>query len=210
MVDDGPTPVHLSEVLNGLAENPALPVELVRRLVRHRRGSDRVARYADLPPDVIEEILASGDHRLLHSLALNRHLPHAVRMRLTAYPDSAVRAALVVAAPGAPRELHERLIDDPGPRAREYLAQRDDVPPDLLARLAGDPDPQVRATLARWWTQAPEAVRRILLTDPVDSVRAAACSTYYARLPHPVPPPDLVPGLLDDPVTRTVPYATRS
>ncbi|MEU8283832.1 hypothetical protein AB0C01_05790 [Micromonospora sp. NPDC048905] len=203
MAEDGPTPVHLPKVLDGLAENPALPVELVRRLVRHRPCSDGVARHADLPPDVIEEILASDDHRLLHSLALNRHLPHAVRMRLTAYADPAVRAALVVGAWDAPRELHERLIDDPGPRAREYLAQRDDVPADLLARLATDPEPTVRATLARWWTQAPEAVRRVLLTDPVDSVRAAACSTYYARLPHPVPPPDLVPGLLADPVTRT-------
>jgi len=45
-------------------------------------------------------------------------------------------------------------------------------------------------------------VRRVLLTDPVDRVRAAACATYYARLPHPVPPADLVPRLLDDPVTR--------
>ncbi|MET8040514.1 hypothetical protein ABZU25_06565 [Micromonospora sp. NPDC005215] len=203
MADDGPTPVHLSKLLDGLAENPALPIELVRRLVRHRRGSGHVAMRADLTPDLIEEILASGYHWLLHSLALNRQLPHAVRMRLAAHADPAVRAALVVGARDAPRELHERLIDDPEPRVREYLAQRDDVPADLLARLATDPEPQVRATLARWWTRAPEAVRRVLLTDPVDSVRAAACSTYHARLPHPVPPPDLVAGLLADPVTRT-------
>jgi hypothetical protein len=93
---------------------------------------------------------------------------------------------------------------------RTYLAERDDVPADLMARLATDSDPQVRATLARWWTQAPEAVRRILLTDPIDQVRAAACSTYYARLPHPVPPPDLVAALITDPVTRAgaVRYAT--
>ncbi|MET7472274.1 hypothetical protein ACFYON_26535 [Micromonospora sp. NPDC005686] len=122
--------------------------------------------------------------------------------RLAAHADPAVRAALVVGARGAPRESYERLIDDPDRLVRGHLAERDDVPADLLARLATDPDPPVRATLARWWTQAPGPVRRLLLTDPVDEVRAAACSTYYARLPHPVPPPGLVAGLLADPVTR--------
>ncbi|MFD7033532.1 hypothetical protein ACFWAR_36455 [Streptomyces sp. NPDC059917] len=45
-------------------------------------------------------------------------------------------------------------------------------------------------------------MRRLLLTDPDDSVRARACATYYRRTPHPVPPSDLVPALLADPVTR--------
>ncbi|MFJ8579457.1 hypothetical protein [Micromonospora sp. NPDC093277] len=202
MADDAPTPVHLTKVLDGLAENPALPAGLVRRLVRYRHGFGHVAKRADLTPDMIEDILASGHHWLLHSLALNGQLPHAVRMRLAAHTDPGIRAALAAGARDAPRELHERLIDDPDTRVREYLAERDDIPTDLLARLAHDPDPKIRATLARWWTQAPDAVRRILLTDPVDEVRAAACSTYYARLPHPVPPPDLVAGLLADPISR--------
>ncbi|MFG2084436.1 MULTISPECIES: hypothetical protein [Micromonospora] len=202
MAEDEPTPVHLTKVLDGLAENPALPTGLVRRLVRYRRGFGHVAKRADLTPDMIEEVLASGHDWLLRSLALNRQLPNAVRMRLAAHADPAVRAALVVGARGAPREWYERLIDDPDRLVRGHLAERDDVPADLLARLATDPDPPVRATLARWWTQAPGPVRRLLLTDSVDEVRAAACSTYYARLPHPVPPPDLVAGLLADPVTR--------
>ncbi|MEU4556212.1 hypothetical protein [Micromonospora violae] len=202
MADDATTPVHLSKVLDGLAENPALPAGLVRRLVRYRHGFGHVATRPDLTLDLIEEILASDYHWLLHSLALNPRLPNTIRMRLAAHADPDVRAALAARAREAPRELYERLIDDPDTRVREYLAEHDDVPADLLARLAGDPDPKVRATLARWWTQAPEAVRRVLLTDPVDEVRAAACSTYYARSPHPVPPPDLVTGLLADPVTR--------
>jgi len=94
------------------------------------------------------------------------------------------------------------LIDDPDTRVREYLAESDRVPADLRARLAHDPDPRVRATLAQWWTEAPETVRRALLTDPADEVRAAACATYYRKLPHPVPPADLIAGLLADPVTR--------
>nr|WP_236646755.1 hypothetical protein [Micromonospora acroterricola] len=151
MVDDAPTLVHLSKVLHGLAENPALPASLVRRLVRYRRGFGHVATRADLTLDLIEEILASDHHWLLHSLALNGQLPNAVRMRPTAHADSAIRAALVVGAQGAPRELYERLIGDPDTRVRDYLAEHDDVPTNLLARLARlarDPDPKVRATLA--------------------------------------------------------------
>ncbi|MEV4847465.1 hypothetical protein AB0K20_30160 [Micromonospora matsumotoense] len=202
MADDAPTPVHLSKVLDGLAENPALPAGLVRRMVRYRGGFGHVATRADLTLDLIEEILASDHHWLLHSLALNPRLPDTARRRLAAHADPAIRAALAARARDAPRDVYERLIDDPHTQVRTYLAERDDMPADLLARLAVDPDPQVRTTLARWWTQAPETTRRLLLTDPVDEVRAAACATYYARSPHPVPPPDLVTGLLADPVTR--------
>lgn len=202
MADDAPMPVHLSKALDGLAENPALPAGLVRRMVRHRGGSGHVATRADLTLDLIEEILASDHHWLLHSLALNPRLPDTARRRLAAHADPTIRAALAACARDAPRDVYERLIDDPHTQVRTYLAKRDDIPADLLARLATDPDPQVRTTLARWWTQAPETTRRILLTDPVDEVRAAACSTYYTRSPHPVPPPDLVTGLLADPVTR--------
>lgn len=208
--DDGPSgaaedalvPVHVNRVMDGLGMNPALPAALVRRLVQYRGGFGEVAKRPDLAPAVIEEILAADDHWHVHSLALNPALPHPVRLRLAGHPDGGVRAALVVGAQPAPRDLVERLIEDPDRRVREYLAQRDDIPADLMGRLAADPDPRVRATVARSWTKAPEVIRRALLTDPVDEVRAHACATYFARLPHPVPPADLVPALLDDPVTR--------
>jgi hypothetical protein len=97
-----------------------------------------------------------------------------------------VRAALVVGSRGeAPREVFEVLIGDQDTRVREYLPKGDEVPADLRAALTADPEPKIRATLARWWSDAPEHVRRTLLTDTDDDVRAAACSTYYARLPHP-------------------------
>ncbi|TQL22302.1 hypothetical protein FBY37_4330 [Streptomyces sp. SLBN-134] len=194
--------VHPHQVLEGLAGNPALPPAFVRRLFGHPGGLRGVAQRADLADDVIAEIIALDDHRLTHSLALNRSLPHAFRMTLAEHPDPAIRTALVVRADGAPRELFERLIGDGEPQVREHLARSDHVPPDLRARLATDPDATVRATLARWWTQAPEPVRQLLLTDAEDAVRAKACATYYARLPHPVPPADLLPALLADPVTR--------
>ncbi|MFF3859438.1 hypothetical protein [Streptomyces sp. NPDC002209] len=202
MSDATPLPVHLGKVLEGLAGNPALPPELVRRLIAYRKGLGRVAKRPDLSDEVIAEIIAADDLWLTHSLALNRSLPHAFRMTLAEHPEPAIRAAVAIATGDAPRGLFERLLDDADPQVREQLAESDDVPPDLRARLAADSDPKVRATLAQSWTQAPEPVRRLLLTDPDDSVRAGACATYYRRIPHPVPPADLVPALLADPVTR--------
>jgi hypothetical protein len=202
MSTEVPAPAHLDAVLDGLAANPALPTALLRRLLAHRRGFGQAAKRPDLTADLIAEIIATDHHWLLHSLALNPALPDTVRLQLTGHHDPGVRAALVVGARNACRGVFERLIDDPDKRVREHLAQGDTVRADLRARLAHDPDPEIRAALARWWPQAPEHVRRILLIDPVAKVRAAACSTYYARLPHPIPPADLVPSLLNDPVTR--------
>ncbi|GAA5035293.1 hypothetical protein [Streptomyces siamensis] len=202
MSDVMPSPIHLDKVVEGLATNPALPAELVRRLFAHRKGFGSVAKRPDLTDEMIDEIMALDDHWLTHALALNRSLPHTFRMMLTEHPDPDIRAALVIASDGAPRELFERLVGDADQHVREFLAERDHLPTDLRVRLAADPDPEIRATLAQCWTQAPEAVRRLLLTDPEDAVRAAACATYYRRLPHPVPPADLMPTLLADPITR--------
>ncbi|MFD7654304.1 hypothetical protein ACFV4N_10045 [Actinosynnema sp. NPDC059797] len=198
-----PVPVHLHEVLDDLALNPALPADLVRRMSRYPGGRGDVAQRPDLTDDVIAEIIEADRFRLVHSLALNRGLPDAFRVRLARHPDPGVRAAVVIGSgDGTSREVFELLADDPDPEVRKHLAENDHVPGDLRAARATDPDPEVRATVARWWTGAPERVRRALLTDPDPEVRAAACSTYYARLPHPVPPADLVPALLADPVTR--------
>ncbi|GAA2037574.1 hypothetical protein GCM10009839_43570 [Catenulispora yoronensis] len=199
---DAPPPVHLGKVMDGLATNPALPAAMVRRLFAWRRGMGKVAGRPDLTDDMIAEIIELDDHWLLHSLALNKVLPDRFRIQLAAHRDKGVRAALVIQAATAPRAMLEQLIADPDLRVREYLAQGSDIPPDLRARLAADPDPAIRAELAKHWTQAPEQVRRILLTDPEPTVRAAACSTYFAHVPHPIPPADLMPALLADPVTR--------
>ncbi|GAA2268921.1 DUF2336 domain-containing protein [Streptomyces atrovirens] len=203
MSDAAPPPVHLDKVMEGLAENPALPPEFIRRLFAHRKSHRGVAGRPDLTDGMIAEIIALDEHWLTHSLALNRSLPDAFRMTLAEHPDPAIRAAVVVGADGGgPRELFERLLDDADPTTREYLARNKHMPADLRARLAADPEPKVRAMLAQWWTRAPEPTRRLLLTDPEDTVRAAACATYYPGRPHPVPPTDLLPALLADPVTR--------
>ena len=195
-------PNHLVEVIDGLAVNTAMPPALVRRLFAWRRGGGNVAGRPDLTDEMIAEIIAIDDHWLVHSLALNRQVPDRFRIQLAAHRDSSIRAALAARAKIMPREALELLIADPDRSVREELAQNLYTPPDLRARLADDPDPLIRHELARCWNKAPEDVRRRLLTDPDPMVRAAACSTRFARRPHPIPPADLVPGLLADPVTR--------
>ncbi|MFD7033531.1 hypothetical protein ACFWAR_36450 [Streptomyces sp. NPDC059917] len=148
MSDAVPLPVHLDQVVEGLAQNPALPSDLVRRLLAHRTGPGGVAGRRDLSDDVIAEIIAAGDHSLTHALALNRSLPHAFRTVLAEHPDPAVRRAVAIAADDAPRELFELLLDDADPQVRAYLAQSDHLPADLRVRLAADPERTVRATLA--------------------------------------------------------------
>ncbi|MFB7945734.1 hypothetical protein ACFC6L_12515 [Kitasatospora phosalacinea] len=187
------------ELLAGLAENPALPADLVDRLVAARHRAHELAKRPDLTEAQLDALIAHD----AHAVALSRHLPKPVRRRLAAHPDPSVRTALVIsAAPDEDPDLFERFATDPAPKVRKQLAQSDRTPTDLRAGLAHDPDPDVRAALAQWWTTAPEPVRRTLLTDPEGSVRAAACATYFRRLPHPVPPADLVPALLADPLTR--------
>ncbi|MFD7734641.1 hypothetical protein ACFV6F_30200 [Kitasatospora phosalacinea] len=188
------------DFLAGLAENPALPADLVDRLLAAPHHRYALARR----PDLTEPQLAALIDRDAHAVALNRHLPPQLRRRLAAHPDPSVRVALIVSATDSDedRDLFERFAADPAPGVRKELAESDRTPADLRARLAHDPDPDVRAALAQWWTTAPEPVRRTLLTDPEGSVRAAACATYFRRLPHPVPPADLVPALLADPLTR--------
>ncbi|GLW72543.1 hypothetical protein Kpho02_48420 [Kitasatospora phosalacinea] len=188
------------DFLGGLAENPVLPADLVDRLVAAPHRSYTLAKRPDLTEAQLDVLIA----RNAHAVALNRHLPPQVRRRLAAHPDPSVRTALIVSATDSDedRELFERFATDPAPEVRKQLAESDRTPADLRTRLAHDPDPEVRATLAQWWTTAPEPVRRALLTDPEDSVRAAACATYFPRLPHPVPPADLLPALLADPLTR--------
>ncbi|MET9225983.1 hypothetical protein [Lentzea sp. NPDC003310] len=195
--------MHLRKALEGLALNPALPEAAVRRLIAFGGGLGELGRRQDLTPALVGEMIDTGGHWLLHSLALNPVLPHAARLRLAGHPDAAVRAALALrAAPDTTRAVFELLLADAEPTTREHLAQNDGVPPDLRERLAADPSAVVRATLGRWWPHAPEHVRRALLTDEDDDVRAKACATYYAAHPHPTHPPDLVPALLADPVTR--------
>lgn len=196
--------MRTGDVLKGLALNLALPAELLRPLLRHREaGAKAMSLRTDLPRELVEEILASGDDRLARALAVNPALPDGVRRSLATHREPRVRTALTAHAASLPPDVLATLGSDADADVRKFLAQCAEVPSGVRFRLADDPDPRVRQELATSWVTAPEDVRRRLLTDPEPTVRKAACSTYSLRLAHPAPPADLHEALLADPATRT-------
>ena len=192
MSGDGPHNVRIEEAVKGLAENPALPPDMVFRLLAWRRELRAVAERPDLTDAMVAEIIARDDRWQVHALALNPWLCQKFRMLLARHRDPGIRAAVIIGGeagaacaedpPGTARELFETLIDDAAREVRETLARTDAVPADLRARLAANPDPQIRLMLAQWWADAPRNVRELLLNDQDEKVRSAAFSAYFSHL----------------------------
>ncbi|WP_331738261.1 hypothetical protein [Embleya sp. NBC_00896] len=185
--------MSLDAELSALAAQKDLAADLVWRLLRHPEARRMVALLRwDLTEAMIEEIIALGSVR---SLSLNRSVPADIRARLAEHPESIVRCGIATSVADDPPGLLARLADDPDPSVRMFLAENDHLPPELLARLAVDPEPRVRRQIVHHWRDAPEWVRRALMTDPDPHVRRDGVLKY-------VPPADLLPALLADPVTR--------
>jgi hypothetical protein len=205
MGGDGPRDVIVHEAVKGLAENPALPPDMVFRLLAWPGELRAVAERPDLTDTMVAEIIVRDNRWQVHALALNPWLCHKFRMLLARHDDPGIRAAVIVggdvgaACPDGPpgatqpdqrreqrqdqrRELFEALIDDYSREVRETLARTEGVPADLRARLAADADPQIRVMLAQWWAGAPGNVREALLNDPDEKVRSAAFSAYFRHL----------------------------
>ncbi|MFF2780348.1 hypothetical protein ACFVU3_36255 [Streptomyces sp. NPDC058052] len=195
--------MDLDTELSALAAQEDLPSDLVWRLLRHPVARRSMAlRRRDLTEQLIEEIIKLGSAR---SLAANTFVPADVRARLAEHPEPSVRCGVAASAADEPPGLLARLADDPDPSVRSFLAMNDHLSPELLARLASDPEPSVRSSIVQHWRDAPDWVRRALLTDADPNVRRDSASAYSL-------PADLLPGLLADPVTRAaaVPYAAPS
>ncbi|CAM5259744.1 hypothetical protein [Streptomyces avidinii] len=185
--------MDLDAQLRALAAQESLPTDLLRRLLRDQgaRGSAALIRK-DLTEELIEEIIALGSAR---SLAANSHVPSWLRARFVEHPEPTVRCAVAASITDEPPGLLARLADDPDQSVRRFLTMNKHLPPDLLARLAADPEPGVRSSVVSHWRDAPDTVRRALLTDTDPDVRRCSARAY-------VPPADLLPVLLADPATR--------
>jgi hypothetical protein len=157
-------------VLCGLAANPALPTDLV----------DRLIEVAD--DDIAWDLAGREDLSRAQAVALaSRVEDSAVRLayqgRLTAADiDPAVlpQAAFALLAEGAGSPDWARLFAaDPAVEHREKLAACPRLPPDVVETLAADPDVRVVAELALW-TTADVAAR--LAEHPHAEVRRAAAA----------------------------------
>ncbi|MBR7832065.1 hypothetical protein KDL01_02275 [Actinospica durhamensis] len=159
--------------LHGLAENPALP------------------------PDLLERLIAAADEELACTLAGRPDLTSAQLADLAEFDDAAVRLAydgrltaegidpaarprvalaLLDAGVGRP-EWGRLLAGDPVARHREQLAACPDLPPDVLRALASDPEIGVVAELALW---APTDLAAELATHPHAEVRRSVAANEKA------------------------------
>ncbi|MDX3536165.1 hypothetical protein PV721_17650 [Streptomyces sp. MB09-01] len=195
----------MNDVLCGLAANPALPPELVDRLVA--RAVAEPGPSEALVEDCAEELLDDLVRALAGRADLGRAHVEALAARdedtavllardghLTAADvDPAARpyAALALLDEGRGLPAWARLLAaDPSPDIRWKLASCPGLPPDVVTALAADPDVEVVSELALWTTEPPEAAR--LARHPHPEVRRAAAA-------NPAAPAPAVSALAEDP-----------
>ncbi|MGP3987231.1 hypothetical protein [Streptomyces sp. 3N207] len=160
----------MNHVLCGLAANPALPSELVDRLVK-MADDDVAAALADrgdLSRTQTAELAAHGEQaavRLAHRGTLT-----AADIDPVTQPHAAL--ALLEEGAGCP-EWARLLASDPVAEHREKLAGCPGLPSDVVEKLSADADIRVVAELALWTT--PEVAAR-LARHPHAEVRSAVAA----------------------------------
>ncbi len=190
--------MDLDAELSALAAQEDLPADLVRRLLQHPGARRSVALLRrDLTDELIAEIIDLGSVR---TLAANSSVRSRIRARFAEHPEPAVRCAVAASVRDEPLGLLACLAADPDPSVRSFLAMNEYLPAELLAVLAADSEASVRSSVIQRWRDAPEDVRRMLLTDADPGIRSGSVRAF-------VPPADLLPGLLADPATRAAAVA---
>ncbi|WP_203996695.1 hypothetical protein [Virgisporangium aurantiacum] len=196
----------LTAVRRGLAENPALPFDLLRPLLD---APDRVtwaalAGRSDLTRAAVRRLATTDSPAVRIALARNPvGAAHGWDLLVddadvdvrTALADNHWRHGDIPRDFPLPEPAQVRLADDPAGRVRRMMAFRRDPAPAVGRRLAADPSADVRCEVARHWRRAPADVARTWFTDPDPGVRRAALFRH-------LPPAELVAGLLADPETR--------
>ncbi|MDQ1037017.1 hypothetical protein QFZ75_003433 [Streptomyces sp. V3I8] len=161
----------MHHLLCGLAANPALPPELVDRLISV--ADDDIALHLAYRPDLGRAQAVALAERVEDSAVLL-----AYEGRLSAADvDPRIRpdAALALLDAGAGRPEWARLLAaDPVRERREKLAACPGLRPDVVETLATDTDVRVVAELALWAT--PDLAARLAAHPHVAVRRAAACN----------------------------------
>ncbi|WP_327412232.1 hypothetical protein [Streptomyces sp. NBC_01233] len=196
----------MNNVLWGLAANPALPPELVDRLIAWAvaEPDPSEALVEDSADDLVDDLvraaltgradlgraqvatLAARDEDTAVGLARGGHLT-AADVDPAARPYAAL--ALLDEGRGLP-EWARLFAADPSPDIRWKLASCPGLPPDVVTALAADPDVEVVTELALWTAEVPEADR--LARHPHPEVRGAAAA-------NPATPAAAVTALAEDP-----------
>ena len=116
--------------------------------------------------------------KVMDGLAMNSALPAPMVRRLFAWRRGGGKVAR---RPDLTEDMFAEIIAIDDHWLLHGLALNDRLSDRFRIRLAAHRDKAVRSALV---------------------IHAAACSTYFAHGPHPIPLSDLLPALLADPVTR--------
>ncbi|MEU9116959.1 hypothetical protein AB0D04_35705 [Streptomyces sp. NPDC048483] len=173
----------MHHVLCGLAANPALPSELVDRLIKIADAdlAEILAGRADLGHTQAVALAARGAETAVQ-------LAHEGKLTVADIdPVVQPRAALALLEERAGSPEWARLLAaDPVVGHREKLAACPALPPDVVETLAADPEVRVVAELALWTT--PETAAR-LARHPHAEVRSAVAANGTT-------PPDVLAMLI--------------
>jgi hypothetical protein len=161
----------VNHILCGLAANPALPSELVDRLITV--ADDEIAAELAARPDLGRAqalALAARDEDTAVHLAYEGRLTSA-DIDPVARPQAAL--ALLDTGAGLP-EWARRFATDPVIERRAKLAACPDLPPDVTDTLAADSEIAVVAELALWTT--PDMAARLARHPHAEVRRAVAAN----------------------------------
>ncbi|MFE1416248.1 hypothetical protein ACFW6F_36445 [Streptomyces sp. NPDC058746] len=188
----GPGPLR-EHWLRGIAAHPAAPPDVLVRLLdpAAREAWTALCGERDLPPAVVEAVLAHPERSVRRAFAQNPHADPAQRGRLAHDPHTLVRAWLA----GGPRPRTGRVRPLPDAALEVLLAAQDDpdgdfhitaneirqelessgqIPMPFRRRLPEHRDPALRAYATYSWESLAPEQHAALLADPDPTVREAA------------------------------------
>lgn len=184
------------EVRRQLAENPALPLDLLAGLAQSTRiGATLLPRVAGATTDEVLVLAESTVPAVRMLLALRPDLPEPVVRRLAADPDAKVLKA-IAPNPAVSEEQLWAMVERHGNRVAAAVARNPNCGPDLLLRLvARDPSSwRLHREVARHPNTGPEALRSCLAHERVRPLAAR----------HPGLPVPVLLELLVDPEEEVV------
>ncbi|MFF7443546.1 hypothetical protein [Streptomyces sp. NPDC008122] len=181
------------EVRRAVAENPAVPLDLLVTVAAHERLPAEPAPRVESATEAELRSLAGSRVAQVRALVADRtRLPGDLVERLAADPDPGVARRIAARPDLAPEQLAD-LVERHGPPVFSAVARHPDCPADVLHRVAAHPATgrRVLRDIARHPASRAETLLRCLAAEDPDVRRYAAT--------HPALPVTVLESLLHGP-----------